>query len=157
VRDRGRPGVVQLHFQPTEDPAVRRPEATEAQRRARREASGVLFGIAALNFICGMVAISAFPEMFVGPNARPEQIQLALVVDVVGVALVFAALGVWALYRPLVPSVLGLCIYVGLQVLAFVSNPEMVSKGLIVKVMFIAALIKAIGAAVRAENSRNPY
>jgi hypothetical protein len=133
---------------PLDYPDFRRPPASPARDKARKEAAGILFAIAALQLVCGFVLLVVASNEAQGQI--PGELMALAVVEMLGIAAVFAGLGGWALHQPLPASVVGLILYIGLTLLTLAANPHLAGAGLAVKLIFIIALIKAISASARA-------
>jgi len=130
--------------QPAWDDDLRGNEAGHARSRrsakAAKEVSGTLFGIAALQFVCGLALTAMMPDL------------QASVAIIVGIAVVFAALGCFALVQPFPAAMIGLVLYIIILLLDFVTNPEFVMKGILVKVAIIGALVKSLQTAANANS-----
>lgn len=61
-----------------------------------------------------------------------------------GVGLIFIALTVWSYKKPAPAFMLALAFYVIVQVFAMFSDPTMIYKGLILKILIVVTLVKAI-------------
>src|SRR5262245_40840319 len=109
---------------------------TPEQAAARKQASTILFLIAALQFVCGGIIVFALSEK--GPRGEVEAEALAgLIVEWVGITLLFAGLGWWALYQPLPPVVIGLVVYVLLWLVSAALDPATASRGFILRIAVI--------------------
>jgi predicted RNA-binding Zn-ribbon protein involved in translation (DUF1610 family) len=135
------------------DPALQRGSAwgsgrtrqqEEAFKKAVNQASGILFGIAFLQVVCGAIALVALDKMMPGVDAA------GLLVTLVVVAVTYTGLGIWARFQPFPAAIVGLVIYVCLLLLDFVAAPQMAWRGIILKIAFIAGLIQAISTASKA-------
>jgi hypothetical protein len=123
---------------------------SEQQKGTGRGVAGILFAIAALQLICGSIALFAFPDALgVNKNAQPEALVVFVGIMLFMVAL-FAGLGVWALYMPVAAGVVGLICYIGVALLDIAGAPDMAFRGLIFKILIVVALIRAIAAASKA-------
>jgi hypothetical protein len=125
-------------------PDVRhRGERTPAQKKAAQGVASVLFIIAALQLICGSIALFAAPEQL---GVQPGQPVALVIVGgiLLFMAVLYAGLGVWALFMPVVAGIVGVVIYVGLALLDIAAAPDMAYRGIIVKILFTIALIRAI-------------
>jgi len=109
---------------------------------ARKQASSVLFAIAAIQFVCYGAVIVVVPLAVGVPIPVPDD-QL-LMAEWLGVAVVFGLLGIWARQTPLPPVAIGLLVYLGLLAATTIANPESIMQGFIVKVVIVVALILAI-------------
>jgi hypothetical protein len=131
-----------------EDRFRRRDELSPEQQKARKEASGILFAVAVLQVVCGGIALAILPQM-AGVQLTPAEIVVEAVF-MVGVAVVFAGLGVWARFQPLPPAILGLILYILLSLGTMAANPELIGKGLVLRIIIIIGLGKAIQSASKA-------
>ena len=120
--------------------------------KARKEVAGTLFGVAAMQFVCGLAAVSLIPTQVAGgPISRDAAATMAA--TVVLIAIVFAGLACWAWFQALPPALIGLVLYIGIVMLDFAvaaPNPQamqMLMRGIIMKVLIIAALVKAVSTA----------
>lgn len=85
--------------------------------KVRKEVAGTMFGIAALQFVCGMLLVALAPTLATaGQNAAAVKAVLPmLMVIMFGIALVFVGLGVWGWHQPFMASVVGLVVYGGVS------------------------------------------
>jgi hypothetical protein len=125
------------------------------QARARREVVWTLFGIAALQFLCGLAVLAVAPDLILGGPVPPQALRTIAVV-VIGIALAYTGLGLWAIYQPLPAAGTGLALYLVVFLLDILANPEMAMRGIIIKIAIIAALIKAIQSAAKTGSSWGP-
>jgi hypothetical protein len=123
--------------------------------RARKEVLGTLFGIAALQFVFGLIAVTVIPDQIACGPVPPQAIPI-MVAIVVGIALAFAGLGWWAQSQPLPAAITGLVLYLVVFLLDFLSNPALVTRGIYVKVAIIAALIRAVQSAAKIDTRWKP-
>src|SRR5262245_11424998 len=122
---------------------------TPEQGAARKQAATILFLVAALQFVCGGIVVFALSEK--GPRGEVDPEALAgLIVEWVMITLLCADLGLWALYQPLPPVVIGLVVYVLLWILGAVLDPAAAGRGFILKIAVIVGLVRAIQAAAKA-------
>jgi hypothetical protein len=111
-----------------------------------------LFAIAGLQLVCGLAAVAIIPEQLAGgPVAKQAMPIMAGMILFIG--LIYAGLGLWAQFQPLPAAVIGLTVYLVVFVLDLVGNPELVGRGLIVKVAIMAALAKCISSAAKSSNN----
>jgi hypothetical protein len=129
------------------DPYRGRGGAGDEARKALNQSSGALFAVAALQAVCGLIALFALPEAVGVPAEGPAMAIVGAVI--VGVAAVFAGLGVWARFMPLPATIIGLVLYVGITLFDLASAPELAYRGVIVKILIIVMLVKAIQAAAK--------
>ncbi len=84
------------------------------------------------------------------------QIQTARLASgaVLGLGAVFIFLGAMIYKIPVVATVTGLVLYVGLQTISAVLSPETIGKGLLIKIIIVVCLAKAVQAAVAYKKER---
>ncbi len=152
-RDRDERRPPRLSYHDDLDVSKGADEVAQAEQAARKNASGTLFAIAVLQLVCNSIVLLAAPGMLGGGPVGPAELAGAFVF-VVAITAVFAGLGAWALYVPLPASVVGLICYVGLVLLDVAFAPEQIGKGIILKIVFIVALVQAIVAANKARQLR---
>ncbi|HKI30403.1 MAG TPA: hypothetical protein VKA46_00830 [Gemmataceae bacterium] len=122
--------------------------ATDPLARARKEASATLFVIAFL-LLCSTVMVAVLP-LLLGATTAWGAMALALG-RTGGLTIIFAALGVWARFKPLPAAAVGLGLFIVLVVLAvlnILSAHERIGVGIVVQflVQFVlgALLVNAI-------------
>jgi hypothetical protein len=122
---------------------------TPDQDAARKQASSILFLIAALQFVCGGILVFALSEE--GARGPADSAFLAiLLAEWLAVMLAFVGLGWWARYQPLPPVVLGLIIYLVLWLVGAVFEPGTAGQGIILRIAVIVGLVRAIRVAAKA-------
>jgi len=144
-----------------------------ARRTSLRQARIILLVIGGLNFVCGL-SLFPFVETLVkqqideekkkaGPGmvfdeAKVKEVHDAQVrtlhIVLAGAAivgLVFIGLGIAVYKAPVACTVTGLVLYLGLQAIGIAVDPAELVRGLLIKIIFIVALIKAVQAAVAYE------
>jgi hypothetical protein len=121
-----------------------REDSLEA-RSALNTASGVLFAVAALQMICGVVVLAAAPAVL----AVPGEAMIFMFVAVFGVGALFLGLGIWARYMPVPATIIGMVLYVivfiGDAAIMFASGNFNV--GIFIRIAIIFMLGKGISAA----------
>lgn len=125
-----------------------RAEAREAEQAARKKASGVLFGVAILQAVCGTAMVLLAPNVL-GVALEGPELVITIILHAAIIA-AFAGLGWWALYQPLPAAIVGLVLYVLLIVSDIAVSPEMAMKGIVVKIIIIVGLVQAIQAGAKA-------
>lgn len=60
----------------------------------------------------------------------------------------FVALSFWARKAPLPAAITGLSLYLVIQLLNFIHDPSTLVQGMVVKILFIMAMVKTISSAV---------
>ena len=85
-----------------------------------------------------------------------EQIQTARLASgaLLGLGVVFIFLGTMVYKIPVIATVTGLVLYVGLQTVSGVLSPETIGKGLLIKIIVVVCLAKAVQAAVAYQKER---
>ncbi|MEZ5014891.1 MAG: hypothetical protein R2794_11425 [Chitinophagales bacterium] len=73
------------------------------------------------------------------------------------IAAIFIALGYFTMKKPVLSVTIGLVLYCLLIVLDIVMSPETFYRGMLMRVIFIAALVKAMHSARAAEQIRETY
>jgi len=111
--------------------------------KARKQMSGILFAIAALQLVCGVMLLAI--------GSRHHRVSGIAVVELAGIAIVFGSLGLWARYRPLPPAIIGLVLYILLSLLTFAANPALAAKGIGIRVLMVMMLIRAIRTCSKAQ------
>jgi hypothetical protein len=127
----------------------RDPEAEDERRVAILRASGGLFAVALVQFLCGCWGLA-----MVGSLAQGPAVMAALVV-LVGLTAVYVGLGFWARYQPLPPAVLGLVIYVLLNLAFCLMDPDTGLRGIIVKGILVVVLFQGVRAGLRYQGIRD--
>jgi hypothetical protein len=109
---------------PPAPPDSPKPEASPSWeiQKARRRASRTLFLAAVVQLIC------LFPAMALvrlnGQDVRNTgPIVLVAALEYVGPAVLFIVLGVWARYQPLIPAIIALVVYLGVNVVSAIDLP----------------------------------
>jgi hypothetical protein len=134
-------------------PDVTRPDGVSPEmKQARQHAAGALFAVAVLQLVCGGIALALAPQVLGAPLTPEEMaVQIGLMV---GVAVVFGCLGAWAMYSPLAPAVIGLVLYLLLLIADVVfmlnADPSLVGRGLVIRIIIVAMLVRAVAAAAKA-------
>jgi hypothetical protein len=87
-----------------------------------------------------------------GANTYPETepFLFLTIFEVGSLALIFALLGLWAKSQPLIPSIIGLILYVGYNQLGMVLHPELIGKGVVFMIIVVIALVKIVVTAAKA-------
>ena len=78
-----------------------------------------------------------------------EDTKTIMLVSLIGGTLVFGGLGFWALFSPLIPSMLGLVIYLA-DTAVFVANAPQMWQGLIIRFVIISGLGRAVAKSLQA-------
>lgn len=122
-------------------------QADEMKKKAR-SAFNILLTLAIIQFVLGIIFTLA--GMF-ATGLGPDMVITGIVVAFVG--LVFGGLAAWAWFAPLPAAITGLVVYCTLSLgdiaLMLLSNPAMAFRGIFFKVLIIAALIRAVQAAIK--------
>jgi hypothetical protein len=129
------------------DPYARAPtEDSPEVAAAKKQASGILFAVAAIQLICGGIGIVVLP-MIDKQAAAPEVMVIGGAL-VVGMAAIFAGLGWWAMYMPLPASLIGLILYSLLALADFLVSQSM--SGIFIKIIIVIGLVRAVAASIKA-------
>jgi hypothetical protein len=112
-------------------------------RKKMKTSSGALLAVAIIQAILGPVMLWMINEQMrqQGMELRP----IAYVI-VFGIAAAFFGLWIWSRFQPFAASIVGLVLYVSIWLVDIVADPTQIFKGIIVKVIVVAVLIKAIQA-----------
>ena len=121
------------------DEVLARYKAAEAPRQIK-SARNTLFVIAGLAFLTGLFFYGIADDM-------------ATLIAGGILAIVYLVLGYWSQQKPLIALVLGLLVYVTNMVINAIIEPETIYKGIIIKVVIIAFLIKGINSAMELRKS----
>ena len=124
---------------------MRRRGDSEEARKALNQTSRVLFGVAALQCVCGVIGVFALQNVL-GVNLEPLQLVIAIGV-VVAIGVAFIGLGVWSRYQPLPPAIIGLILYLVVFISDIAMAPDVVSKGVWVRIIIVVLLVRGIAAA----------
>jgi hypothetical protein len=116
-------------------------------RQAQVEAAIALYGVAALQLVCGFAMLALVTIMFRG--GLQTKILMVVVVVTYSVAVIFAGLGTWALWQPLPAAIVGLVLYVGILVLDLIVSQGQIGWGLYIRFALVAGLVRAINTATR--------
>jgi hypothetical protein len=144
-----------------------------ARRTSLRQAKIILIVIGSLNFVCGLVLFPFVDRLVQGSideekrkagpgmvfdeakvkEVKESQVRVLrlILAGAVIVGLVFIGLGMAVYKAPVACTVTGLVLYVGLQAIGVAVDPAELVRGLLIKIIFIVALIKAVQAAVAYE------
>jgi len=95
-----------------------------------KQARTILFVIAGMTFIYGAIM-----------SVSQQQPDLLIIYTIL--ALIYAGLGFWAKSKPFPATLIALLLYVGLLLFSAFVDPTTIYKGIIMKIIFIGALIKA--------------
>lgn len=125
----------------------------EELKKQTKQAFGALLAVAILTTL-GAFVIWALGGAMPGPDRqgaeRLDSVALAItVVITLGIAGAFFGLAFWARKNPLPASIVGLCLYGTIILVNAVLAPESLVQGIIVKIIVIAALVKAIQAGTK--------
>lgn len=132
---------------------LRAPDPDAAQvAKVKKEVASALFGVAALQLICGLALVAIMPNQLAGGPVARQAIPF-MAGAMILIAFCFAGLGWWAWFQPLPAAAVGLVVYVGLFLLDLAVSPQTAIQGMIVKVLIIAALGKAVASAAKLKGS----
>lgn len=130
------------------------PEQAEEKAKIGKEVASLLYSIAAIQLVVGLIAVLVFPHLLFG-GPMPRDIQNLNVVFVVVIAGVFAMFGLSARSRPFEAALKGTLLYGGFLWLDMSFNPTIRnSTGELVRFAILAMLI---GTLVRASRINRGY
>ncbi len=119
-------------------------QARDLARQAKKAATALL-AVALIQLILGGLVVFLLKKELQAADAWG----LALA-EVFGVGTLYLGLFFWARQQPLPPAIVGLVVYVTLQIATAIHvGPEALWKGILVKVIIIVVLARAIGAGVQ--------
>src|SRR5690242_5472568 len=129
---------------------------TQEELQAQRQASQALFTVAVLYLIGNglVLALLLIQAQQQQPPPLPDEVLVALGVELVAVPLVFFGLGWWARYEPLAPAVIGLVLYTAVALAGCVVGPGWGCVSVVVKILIFIALVRAVQAALGARQAR---
>jgi hypothetical protein len=113
------------------------------------QASGVLFGMAAIQFLCGMIGIVVSPRLL-GLDGDPLMLAVGALI-VLGIAGTYVGLGIWARYQPLPATIIGLVLYVAMFIgnMILTDKPETIIMGIWLPILLIIMLARGVVAATK--------
>lgn len=115
-------------------------------RQSRKSSSTFLFVLAAIFMLCSGAAV-----VLLGNQEGHDPVEIVVSLVFLGlIASVFVGLGFWAMYSPLIPTYIGLFVYVGITILDLALAPETAAKGIIIKIVMIVGFVKCIQLAQKA-------
>lgn len=119
-------------------------QAQQLHKRSR-QASTALFAVAILQTLGGIVLYFLFRDE---PGVDVGVAKTLLVVNLI-LAVIYAALGIWARSSPLPAAIVGLVLFLTVIIIGAVAEPISLVQGIIVKIIVILVLIRAIQAGVK--------
>lgn len=125
-----------------------RTEQEEQAKKVIKNARMSLFVIAGFQLIYSSVIAYTLEEGM----TRTAEIIFGIVV-----ASIFGGMGLLSNRKPYIALMIGLCIYIGLQLLGLYTNPENIAKGVFIKVLIISWLVKGITKAKHLESIKRDY
>jgi len=72
-------------------------------------------------------------------------------------SVLYLCLGFWSKNKPVTAIITGLVLYILLTILDFIAEPLSIGRGLLVRVLIIAGLIKALKSALEAKKIKEEY
>lgn len=114
-------------------------------KKQLRTASNTLFLVGVLMVVGGVVVYAMLQN---APAGARKLAPTLLVVNLV-LAAIFFALGGWARVSPLPAAIVGLALFLTLQLVNAVLDPTTIAQGIIVKVIVIVVLIKSVSAGMK--------
>ncbi len=115
----------------------------EDHERGIRKARNALFIVGGLMFVVDMVILAMQHD-----TLAPTDIYLTVGIDLAILA-AFIGLGFWSKKKPYSALLTGLILFVAIQLLAAVSDPANLVRGIVVKVVVVATLVAGIKKAKR--------
>jgi hypothetical protein len=112
-------------------------------RKKMNQASGALLAVAIIQVVFGAILIFALQDQ--ARRAGGEIPPLAYVL-IFGLGAAFFGLWAWSRFQPFAAAIVGLVLYVSVWVMDIVADPEMIFKGILLKLIIVAVLVKAIQA-----------
>lgn len=113
----------------------------EAQKQVKK-ASYALYYISGATLLGGLIVY--------GMNKDASQSGTILLVNT-AIAVIFAAIGIWCIRKPLAAIITGASFYALIVILNAVSNPLTIVSGIIFKIFIVGCFIRGIKAALEAE------
>jgi len=120
-------------------------ELNDELRRARRW----LLIVGILMFVFDMAMTWSIPA-----EQADRSMQKVITLIDLGILATFVALWWFAKQRPKLCLILGLVVFWGLQIFAAINDPSQLYKGILIKILFTAALIRGLKSADRVEYLR---
>jgi hypothetical protein len=132
--------------------AVGRTVQAEQLRKQAGRAFGVLLFVGILNVVVGV----GFYFLVQGRSAEADQAARLVLTVCLIVGGIYVGLALWSRRNPLPAAIIGLVIYVSLQLIAVVQNPQMYLRLAIVipVIIIIVGLLRAIQAGVKHKQLR---
>ncbi len=126
--------------------------AQGARIKHLNSARNYLLLVFVLQMVGGLFLVYAFSQVNIPKEALP-QVYLAYGV-VFGAGLAFLVLALLVYRFPLPATIIGLVLFITLHAIDAIADPTSLARGWLIKILVIAALVKAIQAAVAYENER---
>jgi hypothetical protein len=116
-------------------------------RKKMNKSSGALLAVAIIWTVMGPVALWLEKEQMQRQNpGQVIEIYPIAYVIVFGIAAAFFGLWLWSRFQPFAAAIVGLVLFVSLWLLNIVVDPTQIYKGIIIKIIIVAVLVKAIQA-----------
>ena len=113
-------------------------------KKQLKKAKGALLTVAIIQTIFGALIIGVTKAASHGQAVPP-----ALVITLVGIAIIFYGLYAWARHNPLPAAIVGLILYVTLHLIDGIVDPTQLARGIIMKIIIITMLAQAIQAGIK--------
>jgi hypothetical protein len=123
--------------------AIGRGLQSEELHKQAKKAAGALLAVAVIQAVVGPLQV-----LLVLGNA-PARLRNAAFVEVFTIAFVFFVIFLWARKQPLPAAIVGLVLFITLQVIYGILDPTNLFKGILLKIIIIAILVNAIQAGVK--------
>jgi hypothetical protein len=98
-------------------------------------------------FVVGLIVLVNL--YYVYPFESDGQIFVAILISLL--AGIFCALAFWTKKKPFTAILIGLILYLGLQTLVLISDPEVFFKGIIFKIFAVGGLISGMNSALESQ------
>lgn len=116
--------------------------------KTQKKAAGALLVVGIIQFISAGLLYAVIGNA--SKSAAIDPAQLKIVVGIVSaVGLIYIGLFFWARKSPLPAAIVGLVLYITLQLADAVSDPASLGRGIILKIIVIVVLIQAIQAGLK--------
>jgi hypothetical protein len=123
--------------------------AQSARSKKLNEVRTLLIIIGVLNFIVAILVATLLRDQL------PSDVYAVALGTSLGFGALYVLFGLIVHQFPVPITIISLVLYVGVQVISGVMDPESIPRGLILKVIIIVALAKSIQTAVAYENERS--
>lgn len=108
----------------------------------------------ALKWVGGLTAVYGF-VLYLMPGLETDKSTILVVNLLLGV--IYFCLGIWGQQKPMAAIVTGFSLYVIVQILSAIVEPESMIKGIILKVIIVVIFVKGINAVIEAERIKKEH